>query len=204
MVPLQARQDRSSGQTTYVNGMALGKAIVITDTAGVRDYVRPVRPACLCRPVMLRLWPGRSSGYSTIRARDNDLTAGSRARARGALADHLCPDAPGRRRRCRGPRLQLTDRCPVPGCRPRDALTARWTIPGPATRVLDRRRRPSPPGGRADSVAEMAHEPVNDMIPLQLLTHARVAGPPHPSGCLGIGKELGQGFRQRLRVGSRY
>ena len=39
IVALEARPDRSSGQTTYVNAMALGKPIVITDTPGVRDYV---------------------------------------------------------------------------------------------------------------------------------------------------------------------
>ncbi len=39
VVPLQARPDRSSGQTTYVNAMALGKAIVVTDAPGVRDYI---------------------------------------------------------------------------------------------------------------------------------------------------------------------
>ena len=39
VVPLQTRADRSSGQTTYVNAMARGKAIVITDTPGVRDYI---------------------------------------------------------------------------------------------------------------------------------------------------------------------
>jgi hypothetical protein len=39
VVPLQARVDRSSGQTTYVNAMAQGKAIVVTDVPGVRDYI---------------------------------------------------------------------------------------------------------------------------------------------------------------------
>jgi glycosyltransferase involved in cell wall biosynthesis len=39
VVPLQSRADRSSGQTTFVNAMARGKAIVITDTPGVRDYI---------------------------------------------------------------------------------------------------------------------------------------------------------------------
>jgi hypothetical protein len=38
VVPLQPRTDRSSGQTTYVNAMALGKAIVVSDAPGVRDY----------------------------------------------------------------------------------------------------------------------------------------------------------------------
>jgi hypothetical protein len=39
VVPLAPRGDRSSGQTTYVNAMARGKALVITDAPGVRDYV---------------------------------------------------------------------------------------------------------------------------------------------------------------------
>jgi glycosyltransferase involved in cell wall biosynthesis len=39
VVPLAAREDRASGQTTYANAMARGKAIVITDTPGVRDYI---------------------------------------------------------------------------------------------------------------------------------------------------------------------
>ena len=39
VVPLQARGDRSSGQTVYVNAMARGKAVVVTDTPGVRDYI---------------------------------------------------------------------------------------------------------------------------------------------------------------------
>jgi Glycosyl transferases group 1 len=39
VVPLQGRDDRSSGQTTYINAMARGKPIVVTDTPGVRDYI---------------------------------------------------------------------------------------------------------------------------------------------------------------------
>lgn len=39
VVPLEPRTDRSSGQTTYVNAMALGKAIVVSDAPGVRDYI---------------------------------------------------------------------------------------------------------------------------------------------------------------------
>jgi glycosyltransferase involved in cell wall biosynthesis len=39
VIPLEPRTDRSSGQTTYVNAMALGKAIVVSDAPGVRDYI---------------------------------------------------------------------------------------------------------------------------------------------------------------------
>jgi glycosyltransferase involved in cell wall biosynthesis len=39
VVPLQPTPERSSGQTTYVNAMAMGKLVVVTDCLGVRDYV---------------------------------------------------------------------------------------------------------------------------------------------------------------------
>lgn len=39
VLPLRPLDDRGSGQTTYLNAMALGKALVVTEVAGVRDYV---------------------------------------------------------------------------------------------------------------------------------------------------------------------
>jgi hypothetical protein len=39
VVPLERRGDRSAGQQTYLNAMALAKPIVVTDSLGVRDYV---------------------------------------------------------------------------------------------------------------------------------------------------------------------
>jgi Glycosyl transferases group 1 len=39
VVPLAENRWRSAGQQTYLNAMALGKAVVVTDTMGVRDYV---------------------------------------------------------------------------------------------------------------------------------------------------------------------
>jgi hypothetical protein len=50
VVPLQAREDRASGQTTYVNAMARGKAIVATDTPGVRDYIQDGETGLIVAP----------------------------------------------------------------------------------------------------------------------------------------------------------
>lgn len=50
VVPLLARGDRSSGQTTYVNAMARGKAIVVTDTPGVRDYIQDGETGLIVAP----------------------------------------------------------------------------------------------------------------------------------------------------------
>ena len=40
VVPLVADSARSAGQQTYLNAMARGKPVVVTDAPGVRDYVR--------------------------------------------------------------------------------------------------------------------------------------------------------------------
>jgi glycosyltransferase involved in cell wall biosynthesis len=50
VVPLQSRLDRSSGQTTYVNAMARGKAVVVTDAPGVRDYVEEGQTGLIVAP----------------------------------------------------------------------------------------------------------------------------------------------------------
>ena len=39
VVPMRAGLARSAGQQTYLNAMAIGKLVVVTDTPGVRDYV---------------------------------------------------------------------------------------------------------------------------------------------------------------------
>jgi hypothetical protein len=39
VVPLAADIQRSAGQQTYLNAMALGKIVVVTDSPGARDYV---------------------------------------------------------------------------------------------------------------------------------------------------------------------
>ena len=42
-VALAASSDRSAGQQTYLNAMAMGKPVVVTDALGVRDYIEPGR-----------------------------------------------------------------------------------------------------------------------------------------------------------------
>lgn len=39
VLALEARDDRSAGQQTYLNAMALGKLVVVPDLIGVRDYI---------------------------------------------------------------------------------------------------------------------------------------------------------------------
>jgi glycosyltransferase involved in cell wall biosynthesis len=39
VVSLESRADRSAGQQTYLNAMALGKPVIVVDALGVREYV---------------------------------------------------------------------------------------------------------------------------------------------------------------------
>jgi len=50
VVPLESREDRSAGQFTYLNAMALGKSVVVTDGPGVRDYVEHERTGLVVAP----------------------------------------------------------------------------------------------------------------------------------------------------------
>lgn len=50
VVPLAPTEDRSAGQTTYVNAMALGKLVVATDVLGVRDYLEDGRTGLIVPP----------------------------------------------------------------------------------------------------------------------------------------------------------
>jgi hypothetical protein len=49
-VPLAPTRDRSAGQQTFLNAMALGKLVVVPDVIGVRDYVRHRRTGILVPP----------------------------------------------------------------------------------------------------------------------------------------------------------
>lgn len=50
VVPLAETFERSAGQTTYVNAMALGKLVIATDTTGVRDYIEDGRTGLVVAP----------------------------------------------------------------------------------------------------------------------------------------------------------
>jgi len=39
VVPLAPREDRSAGEQTYLNAMAMGKPVIVTDSLGVREYI---------------------------------------------------------------------------------------------------------------------------------------------------------------------
>lgn len=50
VVPLADRDDRTAGQQTYLNAMALGKATIVTDSPGVREYVEDRRTGLVVPP----------------------------------------------------------------------------------------------------------------------------------------------------------
>jgi hypothetical protein len=50
VVPLAGRNDRTAGQQTYLNAMALGKVAIVTDSPGVREYVEDGRTGLVVPP----------------------------------------------------------------------------------------------------------------------------------------------------------
>jgi hypothetical protein len=50
VVPLTGRDDRTAGQQTYLNAMALGKVAIVTDSPGVREYVEDGRTGLVVPP----------------------------------------------------------------------------------------------------------------------------------------------------------
>jgi hypothetical protein len=50
VVPLEDRTDRSAGEQTYLNAMAMGKPVIVTDTMGVRDYVEHEQTGLIVPP----------------------------------------------------------------------------------------------------------------------------------------------------------
>jgi Glycosyl transferases group 1 len=50
VVPMQTRTPRSAGQQTYLNALARGKPLIVTDAPGVRDYLVADRHALVVGP----------------------------------------------------------------------------------------------------------------------------------------------------------
>lgn len=78
VVPLQQGADRSAGQQTYLNAMAMGKTVVVTDSPGTRDYIRdgetgivvpPGRSKELAAAIKWALNPANRMRVDTIRKR---------------------------------------------------------------------------------------------------------------------------------------
>jgi hypothetical protein len=77
VVPLAGREDRTAGQQTYLNAMALGKATIVTDSPGVREYledgrtgivVPPGDPEALARALRWALDPANADAVAKMAA----------------------------------------------------------------------------------------------------------------------------------------
>lgn len=77
VVPLADREDRTAGQQTYLNAMALGKPVIVTDSPGVREYVEdgrtgivvpPNDPAALARAMRWALDPANAGAVQQMTA----------------------------------------------------------------------------------------------------------------------------------------
>ena len=94
VVPLVGAADRSAGETTYLDAMAMGKLTVVTDSVGVRDYVEdgrtvllvpPGDPAALRSAIEWALDPANAMAVNKIR-----LNAQQRARSDFGQVSHVC------------------------------------------------------------------------------------------------------------------
>jgi Glycosyl transferases group 1 len=93
VVPLRDGIERSAGQQTYLNAMAMGKVVIVTDSPGARDYVEdgvtgiivpPGDADALAEALTCALDPSRAQDTRDMAAR-----ARSVARTRFRPVDHL-------------------------------------------------------------------------------------------------------------------
>ena len=108
VVPL-AESDVSAGQSVLLRAMACGKAVIVTDTPGVRDYVRPGETAITIPPgepdalraALCRLWhdPGERQriGSNAHRAVREQFGHEPFAARLAALVEALAPPKAGSR-----------------------------------------------------------------------------------------------------------
>lgn len=95
VVPLAPGIERSAGQQTYLNAMALRRTVIVTDGPGVRDYVEdgvtgfvvpPRDPAALAAALRHALDPANADSLAELHER-----------ARAVVLDRFTPDAYARR-----------------------------------------------------------------------------------------------------------
>lgn len=81
VVALERRDDRSAGQTTYLNSMAMGKLTIVTETLAVADHIEhgetglivPAHdPAALGETIRWALDPANAEAVAAIRARGRE------------------------------------------------------------------------------------------------------------------------------------
>jgi glycosyltransferase involved in cell wall biosynthesis len=82
VVPLRPTVERSAGQTTYANAMAMGRLVIVTDVLGVRDYVDdgltglivpPSDAPALRRALSWAVDPGNRAAADRIAARAREF-----------------------------------------------------------------------------------------------------------------------------------
>jgi glycosyltransferase involved in cell wall biosynthesis len=85
VVPFPAVAERSAGQQTYLNAMALGKPVIVTDSTGVRDYVEdgrtglivpPADPGALAAAIDWVLDPANAGQVEQIKAAGREAATG--------------------------------------------------------------------------------------------------------------------------------
>ncbi len=85
-----AESTRSAGQQTYLNAMALGKVVVVTDGLGVRDHIEDGVTGVVVAPTVEALRAALTDLLDPARA---DHYAAMGVRAREVVLDQYSPDA---------------------------------------------------------------------------------------------------------------
>jgi hypothetical protein len=79
VVPLQPDMTRSAGQQTYLNAMAMGKPVIVTDAPGVRDYIDDGRTGIIVAPDDPAALAAAVNGLLADTARARRIGAAARA-----------------------------------------------------------------------------------------------------------------------------
>lgn len=90
VVPLVPTTDRSAGETTYVNALAMGKLVVATECLGIRDYIEPHVTGLLVPPGDARALRD-ALAWATDPA-NAEQVEGIRRRARAVAQERFRPD----------------------------------------------------------------------------------------------------------------